>query len=192
MSGEELAPVPVSPQRYGGVAQALHWLTAALVLAAFILGPGGSEQRVYSAAHDVDRPIHETIGLCVFLLVIVRLLWRRVAPPPPLPSMPVVLRTLAHAFHWALYLLLVVTPITAIAGAWLEGHPLTLLGGVELGPWIAPAHDTGDRIARIHKLLGDVVIWLAGVHAAAALLHHFVLRDGVLLAMLPSRGSRAR
>ena len=183
------------PPRYGRVAQALHWLTAILVLAAFILGPGGSEARVYSAAHDVDRPIHETIGLCVFALVLARLAWRTIERPPPLPAMHVALRLLARVFHWALYVLLLVVPLTAVAGAWLEGHPLTLVGGLEVGPWLAASHDAGVQVAHNHQLLGDVLIWLAGFHAAAALLHHFVLRDRVLVAMLPracSRYARAR
>ena len=187
MSGIEVAPIPVAPARYGRVAQLLHWLTAVLVVAGFTLGPGGSEERVYSAAHDVDRPIHETIGLCVLALVLVRLAWRRIEPPPPLPRMHVALRVLARTFHAAFYVLLAIVPLTAIAGAWLEGHPLTVLGGLTVGPWVAESHDAGAQVARIHKLLGDVLIWLAGFHAAAALFHHFVLRDGVLRAMLPGR-----
>ena len=144
------------------------------------------------SAHDVDRPIHETIGLCVFALVLARLAWRRIERPPALPRMNVALRVLARTFHAALYLLLLVVPVTAVAGAWLEGHPLTLLGGLMMGPWVAESHDAGVQVARIHPLLGDVLIWLAGFHAAAALIHHFVLRDDVLRAMLPGRGARGR
>jgi hypothetical protein len=72
-----------------------------------------------------------------------------------------------------------------IAGAWLEGHPLTLLGGVEVAPRIGELHDLGATIATIHTWLSDAILWLAGVHAIAALCHHFVLKDRVLLSMLP-------
>ena len=58
-----------SRTRYGAVAQTLHWATAVLVLAAFIYGPGGSEQRVYAPARDFDRQLHETLGLSVLALV---------------------------------------------------------------------------------------------------------------------------
>ena len=58
-----------SGARYSAVAQALHWATAILVLVAFIYGPGGSEQRVYSHARDFDRQLHETLGLCVLAFV---------------------------------------------------------------------------------------------------------------------------
>jgi cytochrome b561 len=170
---------------------AFHWLTAALVLAAFVMGPGGSEQVVYSAARDFDRQVHEVLGLSVFGLTLLRLAWHAFAPAPRVLAMPRWMKHLSKIVHGALYALLIATPVSAIAGAWLEGHPLTLglLGNIP--PMIPEAHAAGQSIAQIHTVLGDVVIWLAGFHAAAALLHHFVLRDEVLLSMLPRRWGRA-
>ena len=71
--------------RYGAVAQVLHWLTAVLVIAAYFLGPGGSEQRVYSSAADFTRQTHETLGIAVFALVFLRLLWRSMDSAPEDP-----------------------------------------------------------------------------------------------------------
>ena len=68
--------------RYSPIAQTIHWLTAMLVLVAFIYGPGGSEQRVYMPARDFDRQLHETLGLCVFALLVVRLVWRMLGTRP--------------------------------------------------------------------------------------------------------------
>ena len=70
-----------------------------------------------------------------------------------------------------LYALLVATPVTAIAGAWLEGHPLTLgiLGDVP--PMIPEAHTAGQAIAQIHTILGDAVVWLAGEESRIAYIH---------------------
>ena len=64
-----------SGARYSAVAQALHWVTAVLVLVAFIYGPGGSEQRVYAPARDFDRQLHETLGLSVLALVAMKRDW---------------------------------------------------------------------------------------------------------------------
>ena len=173
--------------RYGAVARAFHWATAALVLAAFIYGPGGSEQRVYSAARDFDRQLHETLGLCVFALTILRLLWWTVhRRPGPLP-VPRWMEVASKAVQALLYVLLVALPVTAIGGAWLEGHPLTLLAGVEIAPLLAESRDLGRSIASIHGWLGDAIMWLAGLHAAAGLFHHFVLRDRILVSMLTGR-----
>jgi cytochrome b561 len=174
-----------SAQRYGAVSQAFHWVTAVVVLVAFIYGPGGSEQRVYSAARDADRHLHETLGVCVFVLAVLRLAWRAVAERPEPPPVARWMGVAADAAQWGLYALLLALPLTAVAGAWLEGHPLTLLGGVEIAPLLGKSHELGARIATVHGWLGDAVMWLAGLHACAALYHHVVLKDGVLLSMLP-------
>ena len=170
---------------YSAFAQTIHWLTAVLVLVAFIYGPGGSEQRVYMSSRDFDRQLHETLGLCVLALLVIRLVWRALGSrPEPVPVTRWMGFT-AKAVQSCLYLLLIAVPLTAITGAWLEGHPLTLLGGLKIAPLLNVSHDLGLQIAEIHTWLGDVILWLAGFHALAALYHHFVLRDGVLASMLP-------
>jgi cytochrome b561 len=171
--------------RYGAVALAFHWITAVLVLIAFIYGPGGSEARVYSAARDFDRQLHETLGLTVLVLVALRLAWRIFDERPDPPQLPRWMGVPAKLIQALLYALLFAVPLTAITGAWLEGHPLTLLGGVRIGPLLAEAHPTGATVANIHTWLGDAILWVAGLHAVAALYHHVVLKDGVLESMLP-------
>jgi cytochrome b561 len=179
--------------RYGAVAQGFHWITAALVASAYLSTPAGSEQRAYSAAFDLTREFHETTGMVIFAMVLARVLWRLMDSAPEAPPMARWMKLAAKLAHVALYALLIATPTTAILGAWWEGHPLTLLGGASLGPTLAQAHDLGLTLAEIHAYLGNAIIWLAGAHAAAALFHHFVLRDGVLLSMLPDwRPSWAR
>ncbi len=172
-------------ERYGAAAQAIHWVTAILVLAAYIYGPGGSEERVYSAARDFDRQLHETLGLSVFALVAIRLAWRMVDKRPDPPHVPRWMGVAGKAVQVALYVLLVALPLTAITGAWLEGHPLTLLAGVKIASPLALSHDLGATIANLHTWLGDTILWLAGFHALAALYHHLLLKDGVLVSMLP-------
>lgn len=175
----------VSLPRYGVVAQALHWITAILVVVAFIYGPGGSEQRVYSPARDFDRQLHETLGISVFALVVVRVLWRTTDGRPAPLKVSRWMGIAANATHWALYVLLFALPLTAITGAWLEGHALTFLAHVEVPPLLGLSHDVGAQIATLHTWLGDAILWLAGFHGLAALYHHVVLKDGVLTSMLP-------
>ena len=174
-----------SPTRYGGVAQAFHWVTAILVLIAFIYGPGGSEERVYSPGRDADRQLHETLGLIVFALALLRLLWRAFDVRPEPPAVPRWMGWLAKAVQALLYVLLFALPLTSITGAWLEGHPLTLLGGATIASPLPTRHDVGATLAEVHGWLGDIILWLAGAHALAALYHHWMLSDGVLVSMLP-------
>ena len=186
MNDRSLSTDHAHPDRYGRVAQAIHWATAILVLAAFIYGPGGPETRVYASAGDADRHLHETLGATVFLLVIVRVLWRMVDVRPDPAPVSRWMGLAAKAGQLALYVLLFAVPMTAIAGAWLEGHPLAFLGGIEIPAPVASAHDLGASLASVHGWLGDAIVWIAGLHALAALFHQFVLRDGVLASMLPA------
>ena len=171
--------------RYGAVTQLLHWLTVALVGTAYFVSPGGSEQRVYSTAFDTARQTHETIGILLFGLVLLRILWRLLEPTPEAPPMAPWMKLSASAAHLALYALLLAIPLTAIAGAWLENHPLTIFGIGNVGPMLSPVPGLGQSIAYIHTILGNVIIWLAGFHAAAALFHHYFMRDNILTSMLP-------
>lgn len=174
-----------SPTRYGQVAQLIHWATAILVLVAFIYGPGGTEQRIYFPASDFDRQLHETLGLCVFALLVLRLLWRLFDSRPEAVPQVRWMHIVSKAVQGFLYLLLFAVPASAIAGAWLEGHPLTLIAGLEIASPIATSHALGVAIANIHTWLGDAILWLAGLHATAAIYHHVMLKDTVLLTMLP-------
>jgi len=183
-------PTPSSPAssrlRYGRTAQALHWATAVLVVAAFVYGPGGPESRVYAPSRDFDRHLHETLGSTVFALTAVRLVWRLLSRRPEPVAVSRWMGLAASTVQGLLYLLLLAVPSTAVLGAWLEGHPLAWLGGIEIAAPFAASHDLGATLATLHGWLGDVIVWVAGLHAVAAIHHHVVLKDGVLASMLPA------
>jgi cytochrome b561 len=95
--------------------------------------------------------------------------------------------------HVALWVLLFVLPATALLALGSEAYPLTLLGGVRVDKFpvianssIAKLADWGD----VHQFLGDAIMWIAGLHAAAAIFHRLVLKDGVLSTMLPYKWFR--
>jgi cytochrome b561 len=90
----------------------------------------------------------------------------------------------AKLVQFALYALLIAIPATAVLGTWLEGLPVTL-PGFDIAPQIAKAHGLGQLIMEIHITLGNAILWVAGVHAAAALFHRFYLRDEVFQSMAP-------
>jgi cytochrome b561 len=171
--------------RYGPVAQVFHWLTVVLIATAYLVSPGSSEQRVYSIASDFTRHIHETTGILIFVIVLARILWRTIDAAPEAPPMEPWMKYFAKLAHLALYALLIALPLTAIVGAWLEGHPLTLLGARDFGPLLPQLPGIGQAASYVHTILGNVIVWAAGLHAVAALFHHFVLRDNVLTSMLP-------
>jgi cytochrome b561 len=171
--------------RYGGMSQALHWVTAILVVYAFTNGLGGSEARVYASSRDTQRQLHETLGMCVLALVAIRLPWRRFEMRPDPPQTAQWMTAARTVVEWTLYVLLFAVPLTAIAGAWLEGHPLTMLAGRKIPPLIMASHVAGVTLSNLHTWLGDAIIWVGVFHALAALYHHFILKDAALISMLP-------
>lgn len=180
-----------SSSRYDALSRVLHWLTALAVLIAFILGPGGFGRLMRQGvdpATRIDIVWHESLGLLVLGLTLLRLIWVALRPRAPEFPMPAWMRLSARAVHGLLWLLMLALPITALLALGGEGHPLTLLGGVRVehlpgitGSALAQRVDWGN----VHGTLGDTILWLAGLHALAALYHHAVLKDGVLAAMLP-------
>jgi cytochrome b561 len=144
----------------------------------------GDRYSLYSAAADGLRRIHETLGLLVFIVVILMLLWRLLDGTRAKQSKPRVMAVAAKLVQFALYALLIAIPATAVLGTWLEGLPITLVG-FDIAPQIAEAHGLGQLIMKIHIALGNAIVWVAGVHAAAALFHHFYLRDEVFRSMAP-------
>jgi cytochrome b561 len=185
-----------STSHYDPLSRALHWVTAIVVTIAFILGPehfGRLMRQGIDPATRIDIVWHETLGILVFLLTVVRLLWVAFRPAVPQITMASWMQRLAKLMHLALWALLLALPITALLALGSEAHPLTLLGGLRIDQMpiiadsaVAKLADWGD----VHGFLGDAIMWLAGLHAGAAIYHHMVLKDGVLLAMLPQKRSR--
>ena len=185
-----------STSHYDTLSRAFHWVTAIIVTIAFILGPGGFGRLMRQGIDPATRSDivwHETLGILVLLLTALRLLW--VAFRPAVPQFPMAgwMQLMAKLMHVALWALLLALPITAFLALGSEAHPLTLLGGVRIDQMpliadsaIAKLADWGD----VHQFLGDAIMWLAGLHAAAAIYHHVALKDGVLSAMLPRKRSR--
>lgn len=164
--------------RYGTIAQAFHWATFVLLATAWLV------------AHGHTRTLHETMGFIVLAIVVARLLWRFI-DRQPVHEMSLVVTLTSKLVHWLLYAMLFAIPLTAIVGTWLEGHAIVVYGLGQIGPFVAQSHLLGRRIMEAHFLLANAVVLVAGSHAAAALFHHYIMRDDVLRAMLPDAVARA-
>ncbi len=177
-----------SPARYGSIPRALHWLTALCVVAGWLLGqfhdafPKGPPRAFSLWAHI-------TLGELVVVFVGARLLWRLVdRPPPPEPTrFGRLLEIAARVSHYTLYALLVAVPLVGIVVQLKRGNALPVFGlGAVASPW--PADRAVARsVLTVHYYLANALLILAGIHAAVALIHHYVFRDRTLVRMLPSR-----
>lgn len=182
-----------SASHYDRLSKAFHWVTAIIVTIAFILGPGGFGRLMHQGIDPASRSDivwHETLGIAIFVLTLLRLIWVAFRKPAPNFEMTGWMHVAANFMHWALWALLLLTPVTALMALGSEAHPLTLLGGTRIDPLplianspLAKLADWGD----VHGFFGDAIVWLAGFHAIAAIYHHVVLKDGVLASMLPRK-----
>jgi cytochrome b561 len=177
-----------STTRYGAFPQILHWLTAIFVICGWLLGQFGDflpkgNPRAFGLL------IHMTLGQCVIALLVARLLWRLANPPPP-PEPTLFGRLLvvaAKLSHFTLYALLLAVPFLGIIVQLKRGHLLPIFGVWDVAsPWPAD-RDVAKTVLRVHEYLADALLILAGVHSAAALIHHYVFRDRTLTRMLPGR-----
>lgn len=173
--------------RYGAVAMSLHWLVALLVLLQFPLAVYmDAFVEPFSQQQFVLFNLHKTIGVTVLLLVALRLAWRLVSPPPPLPtSMPGWERFAAHAGHAGLYLLLFVQPLVGLIHGFASGFPTVLFFAFTLPSPIAADQALTELFGTLHFLVGWSLLALIALHVAAALRHRFLLKDEVLSRMLP-------
>ena len=171
---------------YSAVARGFHWLTVIFVLAAFILSEGGPSSRIFGEANRDALTRHEFLGFSVFVITALRLIWRAMDTQPVPTPMPGWMRLSSNLVHWVLFGLLLAVPLAGILGSWFEGYPLYLYFATIPSPFSVVA-GTSSAFMQIHPLLGDAIIWIAGAHAAAALYHHFFLKDDVLRSMLSGK-----
>ncbi|MBT1121490.1 cytochrome b [Stutzerimonas nitrititolerans] len=175
------------PLRYGRLSIGLHWLMLLLIAAVYacieLKGnfPKGSETR------ELLKHWHFMLGLAVFALVWLRLLARLIGPTPPSDAnAPRWERIPARLMHLALYALMIGLPLLGWALLSAAGKP-TPFFGLELPPLLPADRALAGQLKTVHELLGQAGYWLIGLHAAAALYHHYLRRDDVLQRMLPQR-----
>jgi len=178
-----------SSKGYGAVPQAVHWVTVILVAVAWTLGLFGDDLPK-GAPRDAGLFVHISAGLAVIALLVVRVAWNLVDPPPP--AGPTTLGAwsvhLGKVTHYLLYVLLTAVPVAGVVLQFARGDAIPVFGLAEIAsPWLKD-RAFSDNVEEVHEVLAHTLMVVAGLHAAAALIHHWVLRDGTLGRMLPRFG----
>jgi cytochrome b561 len=173
---------------YDRVAIAFHWVIAVLVIVNLSIG----------ILHESlleglgVMPVHKAIGITVLVLSIGRLAWRLTHRTPPLPEgMSAWERWAAKATHWGFYVLLIILPLSgwAMSSSPQRPRPVDFFGLFDV-----PVLPVSEAVAGLgheaHELLGWLMLALVLLHVAAALRHHFILRDATLVRMLGKSAPR--
>ena len=173
---------------YGLVAILLHWVVALAVIGLAILGLWMVDLSYYSPYYRSAPFWHKSIGLTLFAVLVVRLVWRCINPRPAhMPShqrWEVVGATVAHSL---LYLLLFVIVISGYLISTAKGQGVSFFGWFEVPALLSGMDGQADRAGQVHFWVVMVLLGLVALHALGALKHHFIDRDDTLRRMLSPR-----
>ena len=175
--------------RYGALNIGLHWLMLLLIAAVYALMelrgifPKGSDGRV------LMMNLHYSLGLSVFALAVIRVLVNLSSKAPAIvPDPPGLQKRLAKLVQLALYVLMLGLPLAGWLTLSAKGAPIPFFG-LQLPALIAASESTARLIKDVHETGAAVGYFLIGLHSAAALWHHYFMRDNTLLRMLPGQRS---
>ena len=172
-----------SEHHYGLVSRANHWLSAAIFIALIAIG-------IYM--HELeDSPekfqlydLHKSMGVALFMLMMLRLLWLKISPNPPQLSHNRFEHILGHATKGILYLAMILLPISGWVMSNSAGYDVAFFNLFTL-PQIVEENDTVHSIAKtLHGTAGPLMIVFILLHIAGALKHHLIYKDETLLRML--------
>ncbi|XTZ40356.1 cytochrome b561 [Salmonella enterica] len=170
---------------YSGLQIAIHWLVFLLVVTAYCaMELRGLAPRSFRPWFNI---VHVSCGISILVLMVLRLLVRLKKPAPPIVPKPSSAMTgLAHLGHMVIYLLFIALPIIGLVMMYNRG-----------GPWIAfgitmphaneANFDLVDTLKEYHVLLANLGYYVIGLHALAALMHHYYFKDNTLRRMLPGK-----
>jgi cytochrome b561 len=177
-------PVRNTTRRWGAVAQLLHWTIVILIIVQFVLGYRAHWATGLKKLSTVVP--HKSWGITILALAVIRLVWRFVNPTPLLPdNLKPWERAAAHVTHQGLYSLLFAMPLTGWIASSARSFPVSWFGMMQLPDFVAPNRPLYDSLMTVHDWLSWTLVAIALLHVAAAIKHHFVLKDHVLRRMLP-------
>ncbi len=187
--------IDLRAQRYNAVAMTLHWLIAALLIANILIA--WYFNTLTGLPKVAPMQLHKSIGITVLILSVLRLAWRLVFPPPPLPrSLETWERWAANAVYVLFYVVMIGMPLSgwalSSASRLIQVYPIVLYGVVHwpaIGPLTTLPPDqmkaAHGAFVETHDLLAKLAYALIVLHVGAALRHQFIKRDAVVSRMVP-------
>lgn len=170
-----------SSTHFGLIAVSLHWLVALTVFSLFGLGLWMTGLDYYDSWYKQGPWWHKSIGIMLFFVVIARLCWRLLNPPPAALSShrPSEIK-LAHIAHLLMYFLLLTIMVSGYLISTADNRPIEVFGWFAIPASITALPRQEDIAGWVHLILASTLIGLVVLHAAAALKHHFFDRDHTL------------
>ena len=164
----------------------MHWLTFGLMLAVFILA-FSIDLAASRASHMAILQAHRLTGLTIWLVTLFRLAWRQNVSYPDWPSdMAKSMQVLAKATEYSLYAILLLQPILGLLQTNAHGDRVSLWFLGTLPALIGEDRAFAHQLLTVHEVVGFSLLGVIALHVSAALFHHFIRRDDILVRMLPA------
>jgi cytochrome b561 len=157
---------------YGRVSRALHWVMALAIFGLFGLGWWMVDLTYYSPYYKSAPDLHRSVGVVVFLLLVLRFGWRMINQKPSGDDLTAFEKRASSLVHWSFYPLLLVVSVSGYLISTPDGRPIEIFGLFSI-PSLIQAKGLEDTAGYVHWALAYAVIALALVHTTAALKHHF-------------------
>ncbi len=173
--------------RYGTLSIGMHWLMLLLMIGVYAAINLHDVAEKGSVLRAELKTWHFALGMAVLALVALRLATRLLAGPAPgiAPAPSVWQQRLAQAMHLALYAFMIGMPLLGWVAVSAKGDPVQFYG-LQLPLLISQDKDLYRTLKEVHETIGTFGYYLIGLHAVAALFHHYVMRDNTLSRMLPA------
>ncbi|EAZ99258.1 cytochrome b [Marinobacter sp. ELB17] len=173
-----------SQATYGLVAVFLHWLVALTVVGMFGLGYWMVGLTYYDAWYKQGPDIHRSVGVLLFIAMLLRVVWRLMNPrPEPMPGHRRWELVAAHLAHGLLYVLLFVAMVSGYLISTADGSSVSVFSWFDVPSITGRIKGMEDTAGVVHYWVTWSVVVLAGIHALGALKHHFIDRDNTLRRM---------
>ena len=182
--------MPVEQKKYTFTARLLHWAVAFLVFAMIAVGLLMVQEGWSRSVQNTLFIAHKNTGVIVGILVIIRIAYRVVTPPPPLPeTIPTWQRRASAWTHGMLYTLIVLMPLSGYIRVRAGGFPIEMLDRFGIGTLLPKSEVLANTAKTVHYAGVWALVALIALHVGAALQHALIKRDGVFQRMWPSRSS---
>lgn len=170
--------------KYGLLSIALHWLVALAVFCLFGLGLWMTDLSYYDTWYHRAPSLHKSIGVIVLLLMLLRVVWRFISPPPAaIATHTQAVKTLSKLGHLALYAGIFIVLISGYLISTAEGRGIEVFGLFEIPAIFAGSATQADVAGVVHLYVAWALVLAAVGHGLAAVKHHFIDKDATLKRM---------
>ncbi len=178
----------LQPSRYGAGARAFHWLVFLLIVVQIPVGIAMTSEGFPSIGNALFI-LHKAAGPVLLVVIAARVVWRLTHPAPPMPSyVPAVEQRIAGLTHIAIYVLLVVMPVSGYIRTVGDGFPLELLELLGIPPLLPRMPEIARLMRVVHAFTAYTLTALIALHIGAVMYHFVILRDGVMWRIWPPVG----